>query len=229
MLNEKKKINYFELTYIVVFCSIFGSFKIFLPDNESLKLINGGLLGVMGAATGFLFFKLLEKQNIYLKISFIVIVFISSALFLRFNKEKTKPSEENPLNSVIGNYTNKLYSEVDKSMNKGKQRILNCPESKLTQSDLSKLKTCAVCGYIAVLPDSGYCFNCYNDIWDSVTFFYHKKNDWLKDVQEIYFSPDSSINNINFFEPKIHKKFVKDINWKPIVTKEMILNKKKNN
>jgi hypothetical protein len=85
-----------------------------------------------------------------------------------------------------------------------------------------QLLTCEICGYKAVKPSGTSCGYCANPIWSEV---FHEnpelvKEDWLREEQKWIFTPDSSEQKINFYEPAVTEGFEKDKNWKPTVSEK---------
>lgn len=217
----KKNLKTIQLIYVIASCIIFTNLRPLLPFEDSSRIIVGGILGALGALTGWLLYKLFEKKNEYIQFIFLGIFFIISILTIRYVRSKTiDESNENPIKSLVDSYSNSLKSQMDKSISRIGSMY------KLSPSEYSRLKTCEVCGYIAVLPDSEFCYNCYNGIWESEKGIYNFKNEWLKDMQEIYFEPGSVIDSIDFYKPDTIKTglntFIKDLKWKHNVTMQMV-------
>ena len=92
--------------------------------------------------------------------------------------------------------------------------------------DHSKLKTCAVCGFVT-LPELGApCQICQvglneeNASKDGYASF----SEYLIAAQTMYFMPTSPDTSIDFFAPcDCDAGYAKDANWKPTVSKKDIL------
>lgn len=92
----------------------------------------------------------------------------------------------------------------------------------LNSKQIARLVTCEICGYVALLPDSGYCFNCYNNIFDSTFQEISSKHNWLRNQQLYWFELDSQKEKVDFYFPKTDHGFKKDIRWRPIVTEKEV-------
>ena len=98
----------------------------------------------------------------------------------------------------------------------------NFNANRLNSKQLSKLITCEICGYIAVLLDSGYCFHCFNSIFNSTAYKLNDKEKWVRDEQLNWFELYDKNEKVNFYGPKIESGFKKDIHWKPIITEKEV-------
>jgi hypothetical protein len=93
--------------------------------------------------------------------------------------------------------------------------------STLTKPELT---TCEICGYMTLKSTSTECDYCGNTTWDEnkgKTEF-ATKQDWIKSGQIFWFSIDSLSEKIDFYNPSIDEGFVKDKNWRPIVSEQEI-------
>lgn len=87
-------------------------------------------------------------------------------------------------------------------------------------------ETCQVCGYKAFIEEEKFCDECFMEI-----SLEEAKKEGLASINELiytyqlfYFTPDTLITKINFFEPKLSEEgFEKDMNWSPIVPNDSIL------
>ncbi len=87
-----------------------------------------------------------------------------------------------------------------------------------------KLTTCEICGYLTLKPTDTKCVYCGNFTWDEMKSKreFSTKQDWIKSEQLFWFSLDSLTEKNNFYNPQIDQGFVKDKNWRPLVTEQEI-------
>lgn len=196
----KNQSNILRLVYIAFFFAIFTSIKnsIFLFDNN--KTLTSGLAGMIGAACGYLIYKLVENRQNIIKVGIIIIVLVFTLIWIRISKTYSAKT------SILKNTSCKTIKQ-----------------SAELNVDSSMLSTCEICGYIAVNPDSGYCLNCNNSILDSLTKNKFIKNSWLKRDQIYWFSSSVTSNKVDFYNPMNENGFKKDINWKPMVLEREVL------
>ncbi len=85
--------------------------------------------------------------------------------------------------------------------------------------------TCEVCGYIAVDSKKQECEVCGNVTWEKEKTYGEQtdKNVWLIDEQLFWFEIDSITQQIDFYSPKQENGFIKDNNWKPIISKKNVI------
>ena len=94
-----------------------------------------------------------------------------------------------------------------------------------TESDKNNLITCQICGYKAVEKKGGECDVCITQINDRFKDEegYFSIEELIKEEQLYFFSME---NNVTFKNPSIYKdldfEYLKDKNWKPIVTIEEV-------
>lgn len=97
----------------------------------------------------------------------------------------------------------------------------------IVATNLSKptLETCDVCGYIAISSGKNECGYCGTLTWENQKKIkgYVDKLDWLKEEQLFWFSLDSLIFPIDFYEPTFHEGFYKDKNWEPIINQQDLI------
>jgi transcription elongation factor Elf1/phage shock protein PspC (stress-responsive transcriptional regulator) len=93
--------------------------------------------------------------------------------------------------------------------------------SNLTKPELT---TCEICGYMTLKSTSTECDYCGNTTWDEnkSKAEFATKQDWIKSGQIFWFSIDSLSEKIDFYNPTIDEGFVKDKNWRPIVSEQEI-------
>ncbi len=88
--------------------------------------------------------------------------------------------------------------------------------------------TCPVCGYIELSKDDKLCGECFVEFTEKEMKAegYINMDEFLREEQFYYFCDDTiSSTHVNFYTPKINEEgFKKDMNWKPIVSQEEILN-----
>ena len=58
---------------------------------------------------------------------------------------------------------------------------------------------------------------------------YDDKQEWLKEEQLFWFTIDSLTEKIDFYNPAIDEGFVKDKNWRPMITEQEIKDELNNN
>lgn len=87
------------------------------------------------------------------------------------------------------------------------------------------LQTCEVCGFIAVFPDKSECDYCGSLTWDKQYKLEPSisKKEWLKAEQLDWFSIDSLNQVIDFYESSPDQGFLKDNNWKPVISQEDLI------
>ena len=197
-----KKIDNFKLIYIAFFFAIFTSInRLFINSFDNILI--SGLLGAVGVCAGFLIYKLVNKKNTTIKIAILVIIFIVFIILIKVNNKNRQSTLDN-----FYNQTN-LISDLNNN----------------DSIDASKLKTCIICGYIAYLPDSNKCFYCY--------LKYNKEkidNNFVINEQLMLFGAKYKVNKeLDFYKPKIQLGFVKDTNWKPLVSKKEVIDFSINN
>ncbi|MDF1698221.1 MAG: hypothetical protein P1U56_20400 [Saprospiraceae bacterium] len=94
-----------------------------------------------------------------------------------------------------------------------------------TESDKRNLITCQICGYKAVEKKGGQCDVCIAQINDNFKDEegYVSMEELIKEEQLYFFSMEE---NITFKDPEVYKdldfKYLKDKNWKPIVSKKEV-------
>lgn len=97
---------------------------------------------------------------------------------------------------------------------------------KLNVEILTELETCAVCGYKSLTTEDKFCGECLVELTmeEMKKDGYSSMKEFLKVEQLIFFSPDSLVEHINFYEPKVSTDgYEKDFNWKPIVSEDSVL------
>jgi hypothetical protein len=181
------------------------------------RMLTSVILGASGAGLGALVYQLVSKQTDlikYLTACGLCIVLITGAVLLPKNKPET-------------NLEDKLTAIIDSAFKAKTDEIMHRPidtnalkPPKLTPEQYAKLVTCEVCGYVALCPDSAYCYNCFNMKFDSK--YIDDKHKWLRNEQSFWFSPDEKTNKVQFFDPKVENGFKKDPAWKPIVTEKEV-------
>lgn len=103
--------------------------------------------------------------------------------------------------------------------------ILILNKSTETTNVSNSYLSCNACGYISYKEDEKSCHNCDLVLTNEELEKSGLKNSYelIKLEQIYYFMPEEG-DSINFFEPKISEDgFKKDLNWKPIVTKDTIM------
>lgn len=95
-----------------------------------------------------------------------------------------------------------------------------------TKRNQSILETCEICGYKAIRRTGNQCNYCGGFTWSEKKKIkgYDNKTEWLKEEQLSWFSLDSFTGNENFYNPPIDEGYIKDKNWRPLVTEEEIKN-----
>ena len=97
-------------------------------------------------------------------------------------------------------------------------------ESILTQE--IELSTCPVCGYKTLTTDDKLCGECLVELTESemTEEGYSTIKEFIKEEQISFFIPDSIVEDIDFFNPKVSEDgYEKDLSWKPIASKNTIL------
>lgn len=107
-------------------------------------------------------------------------------------------------------------------------RFIHVNYSKQTENYDSEINytTCKICGYKAFIDDEKFCDECFVEITleEAIKDEYKSLESFIFDQQLFYFTPDSLIKDVNFYEPNISEDgFEKDLNWKPIVPKDSVL------
>lgn len=101
-----------------------------------------------------------------------------------------------------------------------------CVSAFVVAAKLNKpsLQTCEICGYKAVGKTKKQCEYCGSFPWDEQMKIkgYDDKQEWLKEEQLFWFALDSLTDKIDFYNPQIDEGFVKDMNWRPLVTEQDI-------
>jgi hypothetical protein len=94
----------------------------------------------------------------------------------------------------------------------------------VTKLNKPSLKTCEICGYKAIWTTKKQCEYCGNLPWIEKKKIkgYDDKQEWLKEEQLLWFTIDSLTEKIDFYKPTIDEGFVKDENWRPLVTEHDI-------
>jgi hypothetical protein len=103
---------------------------------------------------------------------------------------------------------------------------LNYSNSESILIDESDLITCQVCGYKTLTKDDKFCGECFVELTASemTEEGYRSIEGFIKEEQTSFFTPDSIVEDIDFFNPKVSEDgYKKDLTWKPIASKDTIL------
>lgn len=86
------------------------------------------------------------------------------------------------------------------------------------------LETCEICGYKAIDTTKKRCKYCGSLTWDEQKKIhgYDDEQQWLKEEQLFWFALDSLTEKVDFYKPTVDEGFVKDKNWRPLVTEKEI-------
>ncbi len=207
-----------QIIFVVASFAIITSYKDLAMFSGIDKMLLSIMLGALGAVVGTLAYQIVSKKTDlvkYLTLAGLCIVLLCGAVLLP--KNKPKPTLEDSLTALINtnieaNTKEILSRPIDTN-------ALKPP--KLTPEQNAKLITCEICGYKAVAPDSDYCYNCYNSVFDPK--YDGVKKDWVRNNQLYWFVPDKENTTVKFFEPKVEDSFKKDPTWKPSVTEKEVL------
>ncbi|WP_338769826.1 hypothetical protein WAF17_10625 [Bernardetia sp. ABR2-2B] len=88
------------------------------------------------------------------------------------------------------------------------------------------LITCSVCGYKTLTKDDKLCGECLVELTESemTEEGYSSMEEFIKEEQIIFFSSDSLVDTVDFYNPKISEyEYEKDLNWTPLVSKDSVL------
>lgn len=88
------------------------------------------------------------------------------------------------------------------------------------------INTCEVCGFLAIPEGQDDCQYCGSRTWEveDSLFGHESKTDWLREEQLFWFSIDSIGQTIDLYEPDPSNIYMKDPNWKPVITHQDLLN-----
>lgn len=100
-----------------------------------------------------------------------------------------------------------------------------------TKLNKPTLQTCEICGYKAIGTKKKPCEYCGSLPWEEQKKIkgYDDKQEWLKEEQLFWFTIDSLTEKIDFYNPAIDEGFVKDKNWRPMITEQEIKDELNNN
>ncbi len=103
---------------------------------------------------------------------------------------------------------------------------VNYSDTKPTLAQESEFSTCPVCGYKTLTTDDKFCEECLVELTEieMIEEGYSSIEEFIKDEQISFFTPDSIVEDIDFFNPKVSEDgYEKDLSWKPIASKDTIL------
>ena len=103
---------------------------------------------------------------------------------------------------------------------------LNFSNIELLTVEEENFMTCPVCGYKTLVQDDKLCEVCLVELTDSemVEEGYSSMEEFIQGSQITFFSPDSLVDNIDFYNPNVSEEgYEKDMNWKPSVPKDSVL------
>lgn len=86
--------------------------------------------------------------------------------------------------------------------------------------------TCPVCGYKSLDEAGDFCLECFAELSEEEMEEeeYSSMEAFLIDEQMIYFAPDTLVESIDFYNPKVSEDgYKKDLNWKPSVSVDSVL------
>lgn len=90
-----------------------------------------------------------------------------------------------------------------------------------------KYDTCEVCGFVSVDKKTHVCQMCVSEKWDEQRMTgYADKQEYIEEEQLFWFATESATEKVNFHLPegeKNKKQFLKDENWKPLVTEQEVI------
>lgn len=209
-----------------VFVVGFGLLSIAFNDLPLFDGMNrflvSGMVGAAGGIIGALLYGLVANKGTILKYGSLMIgACIALGIFYFLNsyyKKKERPEKKNPVDLLMDS----LNSDMKEALRRPIDTSSYIPP-KLTEGERSRLVACEVCGYRAVNKDSGFCYNCRNEIFDPLSHDPKKKLQWLKDRQIMWFVPDDKTGKVNFYGPKEENGFKKDTHWKPSITEEEVV------
>lgn len=174
----------------------------FIQIESNYKPIFTGLIFILGAILGLGIYTLLKNKKAIIKILILIISYIIILSVLLVCK--------NNINHPVNDSTKSI--------------IIKDTIKKIGIINNKNLKTCPVCGYISIYPDSNYCSLCYKMVFDSISNNEEKRIKWLKMDQLNWFSALYNENHkVDFYNPKINEGYIKDSLWKPIVTEKEII------
>ncbi len=102
----------------------------------------------------------------------------------------------------------------------------NYSNTKLIPTEETEFVTCPVCGYKTLTKNNKLCGECLVELTESEMKEekYSSIEEFIQEEQIVFFSPDSLVDDIDFYNPKISEEgFKKDSNWKPLTTKASVL------
>jgi hypothetical protein len=103
---------------------------------------------------------------------------------------------------------------------------LNYSDTKPNLTEETELITCPVCGYKSLTKDDKLCGECIVELTEAemIEDGYSSMTEFIKEEQISFFTPDSLVQDIDFFNPKVSEDgYNKDMKWKPIAPKDTIL------
>lgn len=116
------------------------------------------------------------------------------------------------------------------SMSIGAVTMVHLNYSK-TELNETEYMTCEVCGYKTLTQNDKFCGECLVEISKSDIEIegYNSYEEYIIEEQLLFFTPDTLAADINFYSPIITEDgYEKDMNWKPVVSKDSVLELNKN-
>ena len=135
-------------------------------------------------------------------------------------------TSNNNLSFAMNNGVKEFYS----SMSVGFYKLLqNIPNNKLADDAIKTFKTetfkdletCKICGFVALKNNT--CMNCKMSSFDPNTSEDENEETYIRNEQLDHFNTWEEHEKVNFNFIEKDSAFVRDNNWKPIVTKEEVI------
>jgi len=178
--------------------------------------------------------KITSRKGLIIAISMIIGVTIAKLLFMSYFNYYINKTMSNFLVGIMGGIIGLLIFSLFSSRKNIKSILIplfisgilftSCDNIMNTKEE--KYKTCEVCGYKAFNTKEGICEVCFSESWEEEVESgdYKNKLEWLKEEQLETFVIDSLNQKMDFSLPEDEvKSFKRDTSWKPIITKEDLI------